>query len=132
MVFTPLLLIINDKIIAPTFKRKIPHTDNKTTPEHQIPDDTDSSVIIAGFGSFGQVVGRLLHGYHINTTILENDVSQIELLQQFKYKVFYGDAEQLNLLHAAGAENAKLFIIAVESASRTKRILIKVKNTFRT
>ena len=130
MVFTPLLLIINDKIIAPTFKRKVPHAANKAVPEHQIPDDTDSSVIIAGFGGFGQVVGRLLHGYHINTTILENDVGQIELLQQFKYKVFYGDAEQLNLLHAAGADNAKLFIIAVESASRTKRILIKVKKHF--
>lgn len=132
MVFTPLLLIINDKIIAPTFKRKLPRdeSENKAAPEHQIPDDTDSSVIIAGFGGFGQVVGRLLHGYHINTTILENDVGQIELLQQFKYKVFYGDAEQLNLLHAAGADNAKLFIIAVESASRTKRILIQVKKHF--
>jgi len=132
MVLTPLLLIINDKIIAPTFKRKQPQSENgeNATPEHQIPDDTDSAVIIAGFGGFGQVVGRLLHGYHINTTILENDVGQIELLQQFKYKVFYGDAEQLNLLHAAGADNAKLFIIAVESASRTKRILIQVKKHF--
>ena len=138
MVFTPLLLIINDKIIAPTFKRKQPQSESEragengesATPEHQIPDDTDSAVIIAGFGGFGQVVGRLLHGYHINTTILENDVGQIELLQQFKYKVFYGDAEQLNLLHAAGADNAKLFIIAVESASRTKRILMQVKKHF--
>lgn len=132
MVFTPLLLIINDKIIAPTFKRKVSHSADKSAPEHQIPDnnDTDSTVIIAGFGGFGQVVGRLLHGYHINTTILENDVGQIELLQQFKYKVFYGDAEQRSLLHSAGADNAKLFIIAVESASRTKRILIQVKKHF--
>ena len=130
MVFTPLLLIIYDKIIAPTFKRKIPQAETTAAPDHQIPDDAHSAVIIAGFGGFGQVVGRLLHGYHINTTILENDVGQIELLQQFKYKVFYGDAEQLNLLHSAGADNAKLFIIAVESASRTKRILIQVKKHF--
>jgi glutathione-regulated potassium-efflux system ancillary protein KefC len=127
MVFTPLLLIINDKLIAPTFKIK--KTAPKEPPKHQIPKN-DSPVIIAGFGGFGQVVGRLLHGYHIDTTILENDVGQIELLQQFKYKVFYGDAEQLNLLHAAGADTARLFIIAVESASKSKRILIRLKKHF--
>ncbi|MFT5880210.1 MAG: glutathione-regulated potassium-efflux system ancillary protein KefC [Moritella sp.] len=127
MVFTPLLLIINDKLIAPTFKIK--KTAPKEPPKHQIPKN-DSPVIIAGFGGFGQVVGRLLHGYHIDTTILENDVGQIELLQQFKYKVFYGDAEQLNLLHAAGADTARLFIIAVESTSKSKRILIRVKKHF--
>jgi glutathione-regulated potassium-efflux system ancillary protein KefC len=127
MVFTPLLLIINDKLIAPTFKIK--KTAPKEPPQHQIPKN-DSPVIIAGFGGFGQVVGRLLHGYHIDTTILENDVGQIELLQQFKYKVFYGDAEQLNLLHAAGADTARLFIIAVESTSKSKRILIRVKKHF--
>lgn len=127
MVLTPLLLIINDKLIAPSFKHK--KAAPKEPPKHQIPKN-DSPVIIAGFGSFGQVVGRLLHGYHIDTTILENDVGQIELLQQFSYKVFYGDAEQLNLLHAAGADTARLFIIAVESASKSKRILIRVKKHF--
>lgn len=127
MVFTPLLLIFYDKVITP--RHIEPKKRKKSAPEHKIPEN-HSPVIIAGFGNFGQVVGRLLHGYHIDTTILENDSEQLSLLRQFKYKVFYGDAEQIDLLHAAGADSAKLFIIAVQSASKTKRILIKTKKHF--
>jgi len=128
MVFTPLLLILHDKFVMPESPHK-PKYHKNAAPEHKIPEN-HSPVIIAGFGNFGQVVGRLLHGYHIDTTILENDSEQISLLRQFNYKVFYGDAEQLDLLHAAGADSAKLFVIAVQSASKTKRILIKAKKHF--
>ena len=130
MVLTPLLLIFYDKLIQPLFAPPATAEDEPVSSDPDNLPENDSPVIIAGFSGFGQVVGRLLHGYHIDTTILENDVNQIKLLRQFHYKVFYGDAEQLNLLHAAGADSASLFIIAVDSASKAKRILVQLKKHF--
>lgn len=71
-------------------------------PQHEQPELVEHPVIIAGFGRFGQIVGRLLHGHGIGTTILEQDASQIETLRKYGYQVFYGDASRLDLLHAAG------------------------------
>lgn len=64
-------------------------------------------VIIAGFGRFGQIVGRLMYANKIRVTVLESDASQIQLLRKYGYKVFYGDATQLDLLRAAGADKAE-------------------------
>ena len=76
-------------------------------------DESDNPVIIVGFGRFGQVVGRLLHAHGIGTTVLDNDVGHIDMLRKFGYKVFYGDADRLDLLIAAGAQRARLLIVVV-------------------
>ena len=60
-------------------------------------------MIIAGFGRFGQIVGRLLFASGVRATVLDHDPDQIELLQRFGFRVFYGDATRLDLLDAAGA-----------------------------
>lgn len=65
-------------------------------------EDHVASVLIVGFGRFGQVVGRLLHAHGIGTTILDNDAGHIDVLRKFGYKVFYGDADPVELLYAAG------------------------------
>ena len=64
----------------------------------------DSQVIIAGFGRFGQIVGRLLLANRIRATVLDHDPDQVDLLRKFGFKVFYGDATRSDLLRAAGAE----------------------------
>ena len=63
-------------------------------------------VIIAGFGRFGQIIGRLMYANKIRVTVLESDASQIHLLRKYGYKVFYGDVTQLDLLRAAGARES--------------------------
>ena len=74
----------------------------------------DGAVIIAGFGRFGQIVSRVLTSKRIPTTALEVDPTQIDVIRRFGHKVFYGDAARLELLRAAGAEQARLFVLAID------------------
>jgi voltage-gated potassium channel Kch len=76
--------------------------------------DEQNPVIIAGYGRFGQIVGRVLRMKGINATALEHDPEHVETLRKFGQKVFYGDASRLDLLEAAGAAKAKLFVLAID------------------
>ena len=106
MAMTPLLLIVRDWM----FLRF-----NKTTErEADTIEDTEVPVIIAGFGRFGQIVGRLLFASGIKATVLDHDPDQIELLKRFDFRIYYGDATRLDLLHAAGAERAKVLVLAID------------------
>jgi len=118
MACTPLLMIINERFVQPLFNRKV----NNEQPADVI-DDGETQVIIAGFGRFGQIVDRslTLNGY--TTTVLEHDAVQIEYLRKFGHKVFYGDASRQELLHAAGAESAKLLVIAIDDHEKCKDIV---------
>jgi len=96
--------------------------------QHQPNDEADEieptcSVIIAGYGRFGQIIGRLLsaQGYHL--TILDHSPSQIDLLRRFGNKVFYGDASRQDLLAAAGAAEAKVLVVAVDEPDKTLEII---------
>ncbi|MFX8612755.1 NAD-binding protein, partial [Acinetobacter baumannii] len=71
-------------------------------------------VIIAGFGRVGQIIGRLLLANQVPVTVLDHDPDQIDTLRKFGYKVFFGDVTRLDLLHAAGLEQAQLLINAID------------------
>lgn len=116
MLCAPLLLIIYEKSLALS-----------TTPKPEFDSVNDleptKNVIIAGYGRFGQIIGRLLsaQGYHLS--ILDHSPSQVELLKRFGNKVFYGDAARQDLLEAAGAKEAKLLVIAVDEQDKTLDII---------
>ena len=74
----------------------------------------EGHVIIAGFGRFGQIIGRLMLSLKIPTVIVDNNPNHIETLSKFGYKVFYGDVTRLDLLEAAGARDARLLILAMD------------------
>jgi glutathione-regulated potassium-efflux system protein KefB len=124
MVLTPLLLIVNDKLVQPRFQRE-----NPQAPADHI-DENENPVIIAGFGRFGQMVGRLLHGHDIGTTILEHNANQIDMLRRYGFKVFFGDAARLELLDAAGAEQAKLLVVAVDEPDKSVAIVQLARKHF--
>ena len=109
MALTPLLMLFNEKVLLHRFGTK-----EQEGKEHDKIDE-EGQVIIAGFGRFGSVVGRLLRANGIYPTVLDLDPDNVELLRKLGLKVFYGDAGRLDLLHAAGAENAKLLIIALDN-----------------
>ncbi len=113
MALTPVLLIINQRYIQRRYE------DLEEPPEADKIESQDNPVIIVGFGRFGQVVGRLLHAHGIATTVLDNDVGHIDVLRKFGYKVFYGDADRLDLLYAAGAHKAKLMVVAVGNQAKS-------------
>ncbi len=108
MTTTPLLLIVHDQWMARLECAK------GTVNEADVIDEKDAPVIIAGFGRFGQIVGRLLMANGVRTVVLDHDPDQIELLRKFGNKVFYGDATRLDLLQAAGANTARLIVNAID------------------
>lgn len=77
--------------------------------------ETQRSVIVAGYGRFGQVVARLLNGIGVAPTVIEYDPNQIELVRRFGFKAYYGDITRPDVLKAAGIENAKLLVIAIDN-----------------
>ncbi|MEE8136886.1 MAG: glutathione-regulated potassium-efflux system protein KefC [Thermodesulfobacteriota bacterium] len=123
MALTPILMIFNEKLLQPRFSNLDEKPESDTIDEKNI-------VIIAGFGRFGQIVGRLLHANNISTTVLDYKPSQIDMVRKFGYKVFYGDASRIDLLHSAGASEAKLFILAIDDKEKALEIAETVKKHF--
>ncbi|MDP5255328.1 MULTISPECIES: glutathione-regulated potassium-efflux system protein KefB [unclassified Vibrio] len=126
MVTTPLLL----KGQKWWFGRSLNYAQTQSEPMDSDVVDREPRVIIAGFGRFGQIVGRLLYANKIRLTVLESDATQIKLLRKYGYKVFYGDATQLDLLRAAGAEKAEALIICTHSPDEMLQIVNLCKRHF--
>ncbi|KAB2823204.1 glutathione-regulated potassium-efflux system protein KefB [Aliivibrio finisterrensis] len=124
MMTTPLLLIAQDK----WFRRTLNSEDDM--PQSDFTHATQPKVIIAGFGRFGQIVGRLLFANKIKLTILEGDPSQIRLLRKFGYKVYYGDATQVELLRAAGAEKAEAIVVCKTDPQKVMEVVALCKQHF--
>jgi glutathione-regulated potassium-efflux system ancillary protein KefC len=120
MATTPLLLLLHDKVIA--------HQAEEKRDDDAI--DETSTVIIAGFGRFGQIIGRLLLANGIKPVVLDHDPDQIEMLAKFGYKIFYGDATRLDLLEAAGAKDAKLLINAIDDMEDNIALTQRVREHF--
>ncbi len=122
MMAAPLLMIIHDKLIEPMVSRQPSKEADAIEP--------DGPIIVAGFGRFGQVVSRLLMAAGHNLTILDHDSEQIELVRRFGNKVFFGDASRIDLLTAAGAEEAQLLVVAVDNVEKSLEIVKGVKRHF--
>ncbi len=124
MATTPILMVVNERIVQPRFG-----TRESEKPEADAIDEVNP-VIIAGFGNFGSVVGRLLRANGVNVTVLDYDSDHVELLRKLGLKVFYGDASRRDLLHAAGAERARILIIAFGDHARTIDLVRTAKKHF--
>ena len=123
MVTTPLLLVLYDKLIAPRFQEA------EKRPDDHI-EAQDNPVIIAGFGRFGQIIGRLLYANRIGVTLLDHDPDQVDALRKFGFKVFYGDATRTDLLHAAGAAKARLLVVAIDDVEDSLELVDAVRQEF--
>jgi glutathione-regulated potassium-efflux system ancillary protein KefC len=123
MVATPLLLLLYDRIIEPLFQ-------GARMPPDDIIEDRNSPVIIAGFGRFGQTVGRMLRANRIGLTVLDHDPDQVELLRKFGFEVYYGDATRIDLLHAAGAGKARALVVAIDDVEDSLALVDAVKREF--
>jgi monovalent cation:proton antiporter-2 (CPA2) family protein len=124
MALTPFLLMAHEKLLLPRLQRKENHR-----PMDPI-ESEESQVIIAGFGRFGLTIGRLLRMSGIKATVLDLDSEQIDFLRQIGFKVFYGDASRVDMLTAAGADHAKLFVLAIDDEPKALEIVDTVKKHF--
>lgn len=124
MVLTPPAFIALERYVLPRV------TDSgQERPQDEVADD-GTPVIIAGYGRFGQMVGRLLRANRIPLTILDLDPEMVDILGRLGIKVYYGDASRVELLHAAGCARAKLFVLAVDNAATATRIAENVRTHF--
>jgi monovalent cation:proton antiporter-2 (CPA2) family protein len=101
----------------------------KEAPENQF-DSEAPHAVIAGYGRFGQMVGRVLDANGFRTSVLENSIEQIELLKRFGRRVYYGDAGRLDLLRAAGADKAKILVVAIDDPERAIEIVTMAREEF--
>lgn len=123
MAVSPLLLMFGDWLARREAGRRPPKAYD------QMPSEA-SDVVIAGFGRVGQVVGRLLLARGIRFTALDADAGQVETVRKFGFKVFYGDAAHLDLLHAAQVGEAKVFVLAIDDVEASLRTAELVKKHF--
>jgi monovalent cation:proton antiporter-2 (CPA2) family protein len=124
MALTPLLMMINERWILPN----IGTHQGEEKPSDEI--DEKNPVIVAGFGHFGSTVGRFLRANNIKATYLDIDSDRVDVLRRMGFKVFYGDASRYDLLQAAGADQAKLIIIAIDSAEKRLEMIETIKKHF--
>lgn len=121
MAVTPLLFILYEKGLAPRF------TSERAAPRDPDPVDQAAPVILAGFGRFGNFVGRFLLSQGVKVTVLETDPDHVEMLRSFGFKVFYGDATRTELLEAAGIADARLLIISLADRAKVARLVTELR-----
>ncbi|MFL6530371.1 MAG: monovalent cation:proton antiporter-2 (CPA2) family protein [Chthoniobacterales bacterium] len=124
MAAAPLLMTINERFVQSRFRSVLPAREPDEIDEH------DNPVILAGVGRFGHIVARLLRANGFGTTVLDNDAEQVETLARFGIKSFYGDATRLDLLRTAGAERARIFIIAIDNEDKALELVDLVQQNF--
>ena len=90
----------------------------------------ENQIIIAGFGRFGQMVGRTLAGMKIGFTALEISPDQVDFVKRYGSKVYYGDASRLDLLRAAKADQARICVIAIDDVEASLRMAETVRRHF--
>jgi monovalent cation:proton antiporter-2 (CPA2) family protein len=122
MMLGPLLLIAHESVhkrwLAPA------------QPPFDAIEELDNPVIIAGFGRFGQIVGRILRLKGLSFTALDNSQTHVDFVRRFGNKVYYGDASRLDLLRAAGAEHARILVLAIDDVEASTRTAVLVREQF--
>ncbi|HLZ85467.1 MAG TPA: NAD-binding protein, partial [Caulobacteraceae bacterium] len=99
-------------------------------PERLPFDEGDPDVIVAGFGRFGQIATRLLLGANFKVVLLENSIEQIEILRRFGWRVHYGDASRIDLLRSAGADKARLLLVAIDDRDKAVEMVAAARQAF--
>lgn len=120
MTITPVLLLINERLIDPYFGTK--EIDESQKKDHDT-IDKQHSVIIAGFGHFGSTIGRFLRANGIHATILDSDSDRVDVLRKMGFEVYYGDATRIDLLKSAGAETAKMLIAVIDNTDTNHELI---------
>jgi monovalent cation:proton antiporter-2 (CPA2) family protein len=125
MALTPLAVLVNERLLLPrvgTTEKGAPHTPDLV--------EEQNAVIIAGFGRYGNIVGRFLKANGVGTTVLDIDSDRVEILRKLNLKVYYGDASRYDLLASAGAAEAKAIIIALDTPEKCLELVKTVRKHF--
>ncbi len=123
MAATPILFAVSERLVIPRLRAE-PMADYDTI------EAADAPVIICGFGRFGQIIARVLRMHGISFTALERDPGQVDVVRRFGNKVYFGDPTRADLLRAAGAEQAKLLVVALDHMEDVLRVVEVARRNF--
>ena len=123
MAFTPLAFAAFERLV-------LNRAPERPEPEGFAFDDGAPDAIVAGFGRVGQIATRLLMANDFKVVLLDSSIEQLELIRQFGWRVHYGDASRLDLLRQAGADKARLLIVAIDDRDKAHEIVESAKQAF--
>jgi glutathione-regulated potassium-efflux system ancillary protein KefC len=123
MLLTPLLLVAADRWTRARQAGAAPRLAEISEAQH-------APIIIAGFGRYGQIVGRMLSAEGLSATVLDHDADAIASLRRFGWPAFYGDATRLDLLRVAGAGQARVFVLAIDDPGQSEEVARLVREHF--
>lgn len=121
MALTPIMMILHDRLVPKT---------GPSMEEVETADGLSASVLLIGFGRFGQIVSQPLLSNGCSISIIETDTDAIRNARDFGFKVHYGDGSRLDILHAAGAHDARMVIIAVNDRALSLKIAELLRSEF--
>ena len=121
MAATPLLFIFNEKILTPWLGGADGRRFDTISEEH-------NTVVIAGFGRVGQIIGRILGMRGIPFTAIDSSVEQVDIVRRFGNKVYYGEPHRLDILRAASVDACTIIVVAIENPEES----LKTVQTIRT
>jgi glutathione-regulated potassium-efflux system ancillary protein KefC len=123
MLLTPLLLVLADRWLAPRLAAAGPRI-------AEIAEPQQAPILICGFGRYGQIVGRLINANGLSATVLDHSAEQVATVRQFGWPAFYGDATRLDLLRVAGADKARVIVVAIDDVEQSLEVVDIVREHF--
>ncbi len=114
MLVTPLLFIIYDQL-----SKRLHANDTQEADEV----DAQGTVIIAGIGRFGQIVNRLVQSAGFSTVVIDNDLAAVQMMRKFGFRGFFGDPTRPDLLNAAGIDDARVLIVAIDDRAASVKLV---------
>jgi monovalent cation:proton antiporter-2 (CPA2) family protein len=112
MALSPVLNLLNERYVAKCAPAM-------ALPQYDVISHENPEIVIAGFGRFGQIFGRMLKSQQIPFVAIDHDASQVDSLRKFGHKVYFGDASRLEILETAGVARAKYFILAIDDMEQS-------------
>ncbi|MGH6909052.1 MAG: monovalent cation:proton antiporter-2 (CPA2) family protein, partial [Phenylobacterium sp.] len=123
MAATPLASALYDRLV-------LTRREAQVEPEHLPFNEADPDVIVAGFGRFGQIATRLLIANNFKVVLLDSSIEQIDIIRRFGWPVHYGDASRIDLLRTAGADKAKVLLVAIDDKDKAVQMVEAAHEAF--
>ncbi len=121
MALTPLLMVVAGWLL----RKPEPSLEGV-----EVAEGLNGSVIVIGFGRFGQIASQPLLRRGVDVSIIDNDVEMIQAAAKFGFKVYFGDGSRLDILHAAGADKARAILICVDDKQAALRAAELIRAEF--
>ncbi|MEW9615110.1 monovalent cation:proton antiporter-2 (CPA2) family protein [Shinella sp. S4-D37] len=121
MILTPLMVVLHDRVVP----KQQPSTEGLT-----LPQNVEGTVLMIGFGRFGQIVSQPLLARGYTLSMIDKDAEFVRDAADFGFKVYYGDGGRIDILHAAGASTAKAILICLDDKEAAVKIAEVVREEF--